>query len=216
VVKDTATGFRPTPDTNGSASAAAVRSASSRQAILDAARQLFAIQGYSATSIAEIVAQAGTSVGLPYYHFGSKKTIFITLWNEFEVSQTTRTRAAVAAARRSGASGKDVLLAGTRAYLEGAWEARDIVPMVLSRDTPAGFDAVMADVDRRWIRQNSTLLSEYDPRLVRAAAVLLSGALRALCLEFPKCRNQAEATQLIDTALHLYSGLLSGLRPSRQ
>lgn len=196
---------------DGAESSAAIRSAVSRQAILDAARELFSTQGYTATSISDIVAQAGTSVGLPYYHFGSKKQIFFTLWNEYQVSQEVRTRAAVASARRAGATGKDLLLAGTRAYLQGGWEARDILPMVHSRDTPPGFDAVIREADRRWERQNRALLSDYDPPLVRTAAVLLSGSLRAVCLQFPKCRSEAEAAQLVDDAVMLIGGMLGGL-----
>jgi AcrR family transcriptional regulator len=196
---------------DGGDSAAAIRSAVSRQAILDAARELFSIDGYTATSISEIVARAGTSVGLPYYHFGSKKQIFLTLWNEYQVGQEARTRAAVATARKAGAVGMDLLLTGTRAYLHGAWEARDILPMVHSRDTPAGFDAVIREADRRWERQNRALLSEYDPQLVQTAAVLLAGALRAVCLEFPKCKTEGDAEQLIDAALVLFAGLLQGL-----
>jgi AcrR family transcriptional regulator len=197
---------------NGSRSApSGDRSAASRQAILDAARDLFTVQGYTTTSVSEIVARAGTSVGLPYYHFGSKENIFITLWNEFEVAQEARTRSVVGAAQESGATGKELFLAGTRAYLQGAWEAREIVPLVLSRDTPAGFDAVMAEVDRRWQRHNRALLTDYDPALVRTATVLLSGALKSVCLQFPDCKNEAEALQLIEVTLLLFSGLLSGL-----
>jgi AcrR family transcriptional regulator len=199
---------------NGSRSAPpADRSAASRQAILDAARELFAAQGYATTSVSEIVARAGTSVGLPYYHFGSKENIFITLWNEFEVAQEARTRGVVGAAQKSGASGKELFLAGTRAYLQGAWEAREIVPLVLSRDTPAGFDAVMAEVDRRWQHHNRALLAGYDPALVRTATVLLSGALKAVCLQFPTCKTEVDALKLIEETLLLFSGLLSGLDP---
>jgi AcrR family transcriptional regulator len=205
------------PASDGTDSTAALRSAVSRQSILDAARELFSTEGYAASSISDIVAQAGTSVGLPYYHFGSKKQIFLALWHEYQVAQEARARAAVAVARRAGSTGKELLLAGTRAYLQGAWEARDILPMVHSRDTPAGFDAVILEADRRWERQNRALLSEYDPELVRTAAVLHRGALRAVCLQFPKCRSEAEAAELIDDALLLFSGLLDGLtRPQEK
>jgi AcrR family transcriptional regulator len=172
---------------------------------------LFAAQGYTATSISEIVARAGTSVGLPYYHFGSKKQIFITLWKEFQASQEARSRAAIRMARDSGATGKELLLAGTRAYLQGAWEARQIMPLVLSRDTPPGFDAMVREMDRRWERQNETLLSEYDPTMARTATALLSGALRAVCLQYPKLKNDTEAEQFIEEALLLCAGLLSAL-----
>lgn len=45
---------------------------SSQERILEAAEQLFAAQGYSATSIAEIRDQSGLPNGSIYYHFGSK------------------------------------------------------------------------------------------------------------------------------------------------
>jgi AcrR family transcriptional regulator len=185
------------------------RSAESRREILNAARQLFAEKGYSATSIADIVERAGKSIGLPYYHFGSKKQIFLTIWNEYQQSQEDYAAAAVAKARRSGASGKDLFLAGARAYLERAWMARDYEPMViLSTDTPPEFDAVLAEAARRWGRQNRSLLSEYDSRLVKTATVMASGALRSLCLEFPKCKGDAEANRLIDDAEGLLSTML--------
>jgi AcrR family transcriptional regulator len=205
--------LKAAPDSNGEESGTAVKAAISRQSILDAARQLFSVQGYTATSISDIVRCAGTSVGLPYYHFGSKKQIFLTLWNEYQASQESHTRAAVSDARRSGACGQELLLIGTRAYLKGAWSARDILPMVHSRDTPAGFDAVIREADRSWERQNRALLSEYEPRLVRTASLLVSGALRAVCLEFPKYRSESEADKLIDDSLALLAGMLGGLPP---
>jgi AcrR family transcriptional regulator len=201
----------PSNAPEGGDSIAAIRSAVSRQAILNAARKLFSTRGYAATSIADIVASAGTSVGLPYYHFGSKKQIFLTLWSEYQISQEVQTRAAVAGARRAGARGEGLLLAGTRAYLQGAWEARDILPMVHGRDTPPGFDSMLREADRRWERQNRALLTGHEPELVATATALLSGALRALCLEFPKCRTQQDATKLIDDAMVLFAGLLGCL-----
>ena len=203
------------PKNNGSEAptGTAARSAQSRQAILDAARQLFAAQGYTATSISDIVAQAGTSVGLPYYHFGSKKRIFLTLWQDFQVSQERRSRAAIGAAQKSGATGKDLLLAGTRAYLHGAWEAREIMPLVISRDVP-GLDSAMAQMDRRWEKQSVGLLSGYDPAMARTAVVVLTGALRAVCMQFPKLKSDAEADRFIEEALLLCSGLLAGLESS--
>lgn len=201
---------RHTADGPEPPTATATRAAASRQAILDAARQLFATQGYTATSISDIVARAGTSVGLPYYHFGSKKKIFITLWNEFQVAQEKRSREAIGAARQTGAAGKELLLAGTRAYLQGAWEAREIMPLVVSRDVP-GFDSILAEMDRKWEKQSMNLLSAYDPVMARTATVVLTGALRAVCMQFPKLRNAGEAARLIDQALFLCSRLLSGL-----
>lgn len=46
-----------------------------RERILDAARRLFAEKGYAATGLREIVREAGVSVAMVNYHFGTKKAL---------------------------------------------------------------------------------------------------------------------------------------------
>ena len=46
-----------------------------KQKILDAAEHLFAAQGYSATSLRQIIAEAGVNLASVHYHFGSKEGI---------------------------------------------------------------------------------------------------------------------------------------------
>ena len=48
----------------------------SREAILDAAEQLFAAKGYEETSLQEIGQHAGVSRGTPNYFFGSKEQLY--------------------------------------------------------------------------------------------------------------------------------------------
>lgn len=50
---------------------------------LDAALKLFSHQGYGATSMREIAAEAGLSVGNLYHHFGSKEAIFQRLIDRY-------------------------------------------------------------------------------------------------------------------------------------
>ncbi len=47
-----------------------------RQGILDAAQAVFAEKGYSGANVNEIVALAGTTKPMIYYHFGSKEGLF--------------------------------------------------------------------------------------------------------------------------------------------
>lgn len=47
-----------------------------RQSILDAATSIFAEKGFSAANVNEIVALAGTTKPMIYYHFGSKEGLF--------------------------------------------------------------------------------------------------------------------------------------------
>lgn len=48
-----------------------------RKAIVDAAREIFARQGYEATTIAEIATAAGIAVGTVYLYFHNKREIYI-------------------------------------------------------------------------------------------------------------------------------------------
>lgn len=50
--------------------------ARSREAILDAAEALFALQGYDGTSLNQVGTQAGVSRGTPGYFFGSKEALY--------------------------------------------------------------------------------------------------------------------------------------------
>lgn len=58
-----------------------------RQAIMNEAKRLFAIQGYDATSVAEIVSDLNMPVGSVYTYFKDKKHLLITIleegWEEF-------------------------------------------------------------------------------------------------------------------------------------
>jgi AcrR family transcriptional regulator len=58
------------------------RSLATRKRLLEAGRNLFAEQGYHATSIQEITARAGTAAGAFYTYFRSKRQLLIVLMNE--------------------------------------------------------------------------------------------------------------------------------------
>lgn len=55
------------------------RAEETRSHILDAASELFAERGYSATSVADICARAGVTKGAFYHHFESKQALFLEL-----------------------------------------------------------------------------------------------------------------------------------------
>jgi AcrR family transcriptional regulator len=64
------------------------RGALTRQAILDAAADLFGEQGYNGTSMRQIASRAGIALGGIYNHFESKEAIFQALIRERFPSQT--------------------------------------------------------------------------------------------------------------------------------
>ncbi len=55
------------------------RSEATYHALLDAAEQVFAAQGYAAASVAAICRAAGVSKGAFYHHFPSKQAVFLAL-----------------------------------------------------------------------------------------------------------------------------------------
>ncbi len=59
------------------------RSEETRTKILLAAEMLFAQEGYEATGVAEICAEAGVSKGAFYHHFDSKQAVFLQLLNQW-------------------------------------------------------------------------------------------------------------------------------------
>jgi AcrR family transcriptional regulator len=65
-----------TPDDPAPPAARSPNGKRTRQSILDAAGIVFAEKGYSAANVNEIVAKAGTTKPMLYYHFGSKEGLF--------------------------------------------------------------------------------------------------------------------------------------------
>lgn len=55
--------------------------------ILQAAKQLFARQGYEGTTVRQICEIAGVNIALVSYHFGGKENVFYTLFDTFFPTQ---------------------------------------------------------------------------------------------------------------------------------
>lgn len=74
----------PTPDNQHppSAGAPARTRGTARQRLLDAAEELFARDGFAATTTREIAERAGTSTGMVFYHFPTKTALLETVLAE--------------------------------------------------------------------------------------------------------------------------------------
>ncbi len=62
----------------------ASRSADTKQALIDAARELFVENGYFQTGTEEIVRAAGVTRGALYHHFSDKKALFLAVFEAIE------------------------------------------------------------------------------------------------------------------------------------
>jgi AcrR family transcriptional regulator len=89
-----------------------------RARLLDAARELFMRQGYAATTMAQVVEQAGTSIGNCYFYFANKEALLRGVVEDF-AQQIVREIDAAAAAVPAGPAQLAIALArGVEAALE--------------------------------------------------------------------------------------------------
>ena len=179
------------------------RAASTRSALLSAARGVFAESGFAEASIAEVVARAGASVGSLYHHFGGKAELYIALFEEYQSGQEARAATAVREARQAGETDPFALfLVGSRSYLGGCWEQRDLARMFLAGGGPPGFEMLARKRYRDWTRRNALLLgseSEWEDALVLVLTTVISEAGHEIAV----CDDPDAATRLADNVLAL-------------
>ena len=78
----------------------AARSAATREALVTAARSLFAAHGYGDVGTETIVQTAGVTRGALYHHFANKNELFAAVFEAVELEVIERIGAAVAGAGR--------------------------------------------------------------------------------------------------------------------
>ena len=92
----------------------AQRRASTRRALLDAARSLFAEKGYHGTAAEEIVGHAGLTRGALYHHFEDKRDLFRVVVDEMEGEIDEE----IEAAERAEPGLPEAVMAGYRAFID--------------------------------------------------------------------------------------------------
>ena len=109
----------------------AERRATTRAALLDAARALFADKGFAATGREEIVERAGVTRGAMYHHFASKDALFQAVYEQIE----GELMAAIMAAAETTTDPVEMLRRGASAFLDAA--ADPAVRRVVLLDAPS-------------------------------------------------------------------------------
>src|SRR3954453_3247008 len=92
----------------------AARSAATRQALVSAARKLFAQRGFADVGTEEIVRAAGVTRGALYHHFADKSELFAATFVEVEVD----TNARIAASATGEQDPIAAMRLGARAFLD--------------------------------------------------------------------------------------------------
>jgi AcrR family transcriptional regulator len=185
------------------------RAQDTRSALLEAGRQVFTDVGYSEANVAEVVARAGSSVGSMYHHFGGKADLFLALHDGHQARQAARADDAVRNLLATGERDPVRLFsAGARAFLQGAWEERDLAQLFLSGDGPPGFDAAMRAGFGDWVRRSGPIMrSAQDEPHNRAYPLVLTTVMAAGAREVTQQPDEPAATALTDDILTLLDRL---------
>jgi AcrR family transcriptional regulator len=93
-------------------------SEASRRALIDSARVRFAAQGFGATSLDDIAADARLTKGAVYHHFANKQSLFEAVLAELEGGTVAAIIEASTRASVNGASAWEAALAGLDAFLD--------------------------------------------------------------------------------------------------
>lgn len=182
----------------------ALRGEATRLALLAAAREVFAEEGFTDAAVADVVARAGASVGSLYHHFGGKADLFLALFEDYQSRQEERASAAVRAARAGGERDPVALfLAGARAYLEGSWAERDLARLFLAGGGPAGFELVLRRRYRDWIRLNAALLQTEAEPMGEALVLVLTTVVSEAAHEVSLADSEESAHRLAEEILAL-------------
>jgi AcrR family transcriptional regulator len=113
----------------------AERRAATRGALLGAARELFAAEGYSGVSTGELVRRAGVTRGALYHHFEDKRDLFRALVEELEGELEEVVLGVARSVRERGGDAGEAYAAGFNAFLDAC--ARPEFGRVLFVDGPS-------------------------------------------------------------------------------
>src|ERR1044072_7223851 len=98
----------------------AERSEATRDALIEAARTLFAERGYAGVGTEEIVRSAGVTRGALYHHFEGKRELFEAVYERVEAELAQQI---AAGALRSGAAAPlEAMRAGAEMFLQACTE----------------------------------------------------------------------------------------------
>jgi AcrR family transcriptional regulator len=98
-------------------------------AVLDAARELFALHGYDGTSVRAITSKAGANLGAVTYHFGCKESLYLAAF----VSSVHPLIESIAAVRAEDGDALDRIEAALRGAFAHLDTHREVGPLLMQK-----------------------------------------------------------------------------------
>jgi AcrR family transcriptional regulator len=182
------------------------KTGATQQRILDAATEVFATRGFSAATMADVVAGSAASIGSIYHHFGGKNELFLAIFEQMANAVDRRIEAAMEQAGED-ADPRRIFEIHVRAYLEAMWENRRLARVLTSGDTPAGFEVVRRDRMQAAFRSWMAVL-ELDKSLRgQVLSRVLVATMAESSLMVAGCENPDEVPAITDATIELIGRL---------
>lgn len=184
-----------------------------RDLLIDVARQNFTEHGYAATSIDDIIRQAGVARGALYHHFPGKEALFRAVYESVEAEVVARVMEAAA----SQTSPWDAVRAGLSTFLDACLDPSfrrivvlDSVSVLQSKVLELGIDPVELPMLRTVL---TPLLgtATFGGVAVDALTYVALGGLYGASLYIARASDMPAARAEVDRVLDtLITGLLGG------
>jgi AcrR family transcriptional regulator len=170
------------------------RTEATTSALITAARELFAANGYAATSLGAVVAKAGVTKGALYHHFSGKRGLFAAVF----AAEQAKISAALIAAARDESDPLDAFAAGCRAFFYACQDPGTERILLVEAPTALGWEVTrqLESGSLRLIEQGIARAigaGRIEPRSVRPLAHLLFGAVCESAMMVTKADDQETA-----------------------
>jgi AcrR family transcriptional regulator len=185
-----------------------------REAVIEAARELFVESDYNRVSIEEILERSGVSRGALYHHFATKLDLFVAV---YRVSETRVIEQIASHASSSSSSPFGALIDGARAYLRLCETDEEFRRIGLTQSRAVlGWEGWRAAASELGIAAVLALVSaaieagELLPHDPETTAQILLGALIEAAMLVAIAEDRTAARERSESVI---VDLLEGLRP---
>lgn len=189
----------------------AERTEETREALIAAARKLFAAKGYAGVGTEEIVRAARVTRGALYHHFANKQDLFRVVYERVE--QELMERVGAAAGTADGPIGE--LRAGARAFLEACEDPA--VQRIALLDAPSvlGWEQ-WREIGMRYafgmveaVLQAAIDAGTIEPQPVRPLSHLVLGAVDEAAMLVARADDGGQTRRAVTAAMDRYLEALS-------
>jgi AcrR family transcriptional regulator len=185
------------PLMDGTRRTQAERAAETREALIEAARPLFAAQGFAEVALETIVRAAGVTRGALYHHFADKTELFAAVFEKVEGEVAARMGEAIAASNQTDPV--EVMRLGADFWLDVCSDPE--VQRIVLVDAPAvlGWTRWTEIGDRyttgmvRALLTNAVETGRIPPQPIEATVLTILGAMREATLYVARAEDHDQA-----------------------